>query len=115
MKWIPPPFFQGVEKEGEDNNYDRDGETFKDLVSLLSAASPKFRDQITSKEFALHEEKKAEQMITYIEDGDDEADYVERSPEQNKGKEEKEEKSSKQQVRNWTKIWLWATEETLGV
>ncbi len=98
--------FQGVEKEKEDNNYEKDGEVFKDLVSLLSAASPKFRDQITSKEFALHEEKKAEQLITYIEEADDEAEYGERPTEKGeKGKDEKEEKSTKQHVSVWKFIW----------
>ncbi|XP_033629492.1 armadillo repeat-containing protein 4-like [Asterias rubens] len=85
---------KGVTSNADESNYDRDGNTYKDLVSLLSARSKKFQDMINSKEFALHEEKKTEQLNAYEENGDD--DELDRPAEKEKGKEEKEEKASKE-------------------
>ena len=79
------------------SNYDRDGNTYKDLVSLLSAKSKKFQDMINSKEFALHEERKTDQLNAY-EDNNDE-DEQDRPMERAKGKEDKEEKVTKEKVR----------------
>lgn len=89
---------KGIVKETEDSNFEREGETYKDIVCLLSAASPKFKDRITSKEFALHQEKKAEQVLSYNDDDEDEDEYGDRPLERSSnGKEDnKEEKASKQ-------------------
>ena len=104
-----PP--KGVTSNADESNYDRDGNTYKDLVSLLSARSKKFQDMINSKEFALHEEKKTEQLNAYEENGDD--DELDRPAEKEKGKEEKEEKASKEKVRVMTSVCenfeFWAT------
>ena len=101
-----PP--KGVTSNADESNYDRDGNTYKDLVSLLSARSKKFQDMINSKEFALHEEKKTEQLNAYEENGDD--DELDRPAEKEKGKEEKEEKASKEKVRGQT---LWMFDSTI--
>ena len=92
--------WQGIVKETEDSNFEREGETYKDIVCLLSAASPKFKDRITSKEFALHQEKKAEQVLSYNDDDEDEDDYGDRPLERSSnGKEDnKEEKANKQVI-----------------
>ncbi len=100
--FVLPP--KGVTSNADESNYDRDGNTYKDLVSLLSAKSKKFQDMINSKEFALHEEKKTEQLNAYEENADD--DEPDRPTEREKGKDEKEEKASKEKVRGHI-LWMF--------
>ncbi|XP_062377092.1 outer dynein arm-docking complex subunit 2 [Sardina pilchardus] len=60
----------GIKQEGEESAYDRSGDVYKDLVSLLKAHSVHFAEQINTQDFAVQEEPPSTQKIPHVESVD---------------------------------------------
>ncbi|XP_077997290.1 outer dynein arm-docking complex subunit 2-like isoform X2 [Glandiceps talaboti] len=88
---------KGSEKEGEEIDYEREGEISKDLISLLKEKSAHFAEKIDKKEFSLQEEGRGDEGKFDIK-ADDDGDYSERREERGKEKDDKEDKQEKQKT-----------------
>ncbi|KAJ8375947.1 hypothetical protein SKAU_G00065270 [Synaphobranchus kaupii] len=60
----------GIKQEGDDKDYERKGDVYKDLVTLLKNKSPHFTENIDKQDFAVNEEPLLTQKMEHVESVD---------------------------------------------